>query len=51
MERVKLKADLYENRRDNDYNHVQKLSSDIHNELSDKEDLKKSILKLQNDLH
>lgn len=46
IDRIRLKADLYENRRDSDYINVQKLSSDIHSEIQDKESLKKQILKL-----
>lgn len=50
IDRIKLKASLYENRRDNDYNRVQALNGHITTETNDKEHLKKQIIRLQQDL-
>ncbi len=46
LNRVRLKHDLYENRRDNDYNRVQELSGNIHGAIEERDILKKTILKL-----
>jgi hypothetical protein len=50
LARIRIKARLYENKRDSDYQQVQQLSSSLHNVIEEKEYFKKVILKLQNDL-